>query len=243
VRPLRAALIAALTTATLSAAPALAAPPSVVVSGPSSAQTGDPVSFDASASSDPDGQALTFSWAIDGEQLSVAQDWLSVAFAHPGTHVISLTVTDAGGMSASVDRRVTITGDDQDVGSLRPLSPALPSVVAVPDLVLRPTSVRGRLQRGRLRVEVRCRGAAVCAGTVRAVAVLGRELERPLLLTQRRFRVTRGGPRILHLRLGARALRRLRHHRRVRVTAYRGRVQATSLWATYAFRVPRAALG
>ena len=233
------AWIAACLITILSAGAALAAPPSAVVTGPASGQTGAPVSFDASGSSDPDGQPLSFAWSIDGEDVGVEHDWLSVAFAHPGAHVVALTVTDLAGATATATRRIAVSGRDRSVASLHPLSPVLPNVLAAPELVLRPVAVRARVRSRRLRVEVRCRRALKCAGTVRAVALVG-GVQHPLLLAQRHFKVTRGGPRIVHVKLGRRALRLLARHRHVRVTAYRGRVRIASIWATYAFRVPRA---
>jgi hypothetical protein len=97
--------------------------------------------------------------------------------------------------------------------------------------------MRTRLVKRRLRVELRCRKTAVCAGTIRAVALRGR-LARPLLLAQRAFRVHRGGPRIVHVKLGPRGRKRLARYRRIRVTAYRGKVRVATTWATYQYRVP-----
>jgi hypothetical protein len=206
------------------------------------AATGVPVSFDGSRSSDPDGAPVDFAWAIDGEDVGVEHDWLSVAFAHPGRHVVTLTVTDAEGLTAMADATLTVTGDDRTAASLKPFGTAVGSGVAdAPELLLR-AAPRVPLLRSRLRFVVRCHNAPACRGTVRAVMLVGRR-ERPVLLASRPFTVSAGGPRILHIRLSAHARKRLRVGRRtnLRVTAYRGRVRVASTWAVqnYALRLPR----
>ena len=44
---------------------------------------------------------------------------------------------------------------------------------------------------------------------------------------------------IVHVKLGPRGRKRIARHRRVRVTAYRGKVRVATTWATYQYRVPR----
>lgn len=66
------------------------------------------VSFDGSASSDPDGTIAAVVWDFgDG---STSADGLSVAhsFARPGTYQVKLTVTDNQGGSASITRSVVV---------------------------------------------------------------------------------------------------------------------------------------
>jgi hypothetical protein len=159
-----------------------------------------------------------------------------VAFAHAGRHVVALTATDTTGASATAEHPIVVTGADRSVASLNPFGSALlPGVSSAPELVVRAPKVR--LRRQALRVELRCRGARRCAGTLRIVALKGRS-ERRYLLAQRRFDVAAGGPRTVHVRLGPRARARLGRSTKIRATAFRGPVRVSSIWGTAAYRVP-----
>jgi hypothetical protein len=237
-RPFAALPAAALIALTL-AATAHAAAPVAAVDVVGTATTGVPVSFDGSGSSDPEGGPLDYTWAIDGQDVGVEHDWLSVAFAHPGRHVVTLKVTDTEGLSAIAGEAVSVTGSDRTVSSLKPFGTAFGSSVAkAPELLMR-AAPKIPLLGGRLRFVVRCRNATTCRGTVRAVALVGPR-GRPVLLASRRFRFTAGAPRILHVRLGAKARRRLVGRTRLRVTAYHGPVRVASTWAVqnYTLRLP-----
>jgi hypothetical protein len=218
------------------AATAQAAPPVAVLSGPSSGTTGAPLSFDGSASTDPDGGPLTFAWTIDGEDVGVEHAWLAVSFAHPGTHVVTLAITDGEGLTATSDRVVRVTGADRDSGSLHPLSGTLGDLTAqTPELVLKPPT--DRLRAHRLRLVARCSNATACQGTLRAVALVGPR-ERPVLLAARRFRLTPGRSHVVHVRLDAAARRKLGRRTKVRVTAYFGRrVRVAGIWAVQSYTV------
>jgi hypothetical protein len=233
---LRAVLVAAVAISIVPVGAARAAAPVVVVDAPDGAQTGQPVAFDGDRTADPDGEPMTYSWSIDGQVLDVESSWLSVAFAHPGTHVVALTATDTSGASTTAQHAIAVTGVDRLPSALEPLGTSLvPGVTATPELTVR--APRIRLRRHRLRVVVRCRGAARCTGTLRIVALKGAR-RTPFLLAQRSFDVAGGGPRVLHARLGPRARRRLGHRTLVRATAFRGRVREAAVWGTTAYRVP-----
>lgn len=216
-------------------ATARAAAPIVAIDAPDTAVTGQPVAFDGDGTADPDGQLMDFAWSIDGQALDVQNSWLSVAFAHPGRHVVALTATDTSGASATAQHPITVTGTDRLVSALKPLGTSLvPGVATAPEIVVRAPKVR--LRKHRLRVELRCRGAERCRGTLRIVALKGR-LQRPYLLTQRRFDIASGRPRVVHAHLSPRARKRLGQTTRVRATVFRGKVRMASIWGTMAYRV------
>ncbi len=69
--------------------------------------TGQPVKFDASASSDPDGSIVAYAWNFgDGSVGSGANP--SHAFKKPGTYIVTLGISDGAGLTASTFQKVTI---------------------------------------------------------------------------------------------------------------------------------------
>jgi type II secretory pathway component PulJ len=71
------------------------------------------VNLDASASSDPNGQALTYQWSLDGAvQTATTQQWVAgtdnTNFRPGQVHTFGLTVTSSGGISATTTQQVTI---------------------------------------------------------------------------------------------------------------------------------------
>jgi cytochrome c len=73
------------------------------------------VAFDATASADPDGDALTYKWQVVGGDAGTAEK--SGTFRHtfdqPGRHEVTVTATDPSGSSASVTQTI-------EVGNARP---------------------------------------------------------------------------------------------------------------------------
>lgn len=66
------------------------------------ASVGQTVSFDGSASSDPDGQISSYSWSISGVPGTLSGARPSFTFTAAGTYTVSLTVTDnSGGQNTS----------------------------------------------------------------------------------------------------------------------------------------------
>ena len=73
-------------------------------------QTGDVdevLNFDGSGSSDPDGDPLTYSWDF-GDGQSAIGETVSHSFAAAGVFIVTLTVADGGGLTASDTLTVTI---------------------------------------------------------------------------------------------------------------------------------------
>jgi hypothetical protein len=228
-------MMAALSIVILIPATARATAPVVVIDAPDTAQTGAAVAFDGAATADPDGDLMDYAWAIDGQRLDVESNWLSVSFAHPGRHVVALTATDTTGAATTAEHPIVLTGADRSPSSLKPLGATLlPGVTAAPEVVVQ--APKNRLHKHRLRVVLRCRGSKRCQGTLRIVALKGRH-QTPFLLTQRRFDIASGGPRVVHARLSRKARRRLGRSTTVRATAFRGKVRVASIWGTMSYRV------
>ena len=93
----------------------------------SSAAVGDAIGFSATGC-DPDGDPLTFTWSFDdgsaGTGAAVAK-----AFATPGTHLATVTVSDPGGRTGTASTTVSVTA--APTGSTGPSTPSGPSALAI----------------------------------------------------------------------------------------------------------------
>ena len=90
------------------------------------------ITLDGSGSSDPDGDALTFSWTLNGgrfENGSTASD-ASVDVAFPGTNPydVRLTVRDPDGATDTATVTITVQGTPNQA----PVASAVPSPSSVP---------------------------------------------------------------------------------------------------------------
>ncbi len=70
--------------------------------------TGEAVSFNGSASSDPDGTIGAYGWNF-GDGATGAGATTSHAFARPGTYTVFLGIIDSAGHTASISHAVTVT--------------------------------------------------------------------------------------------------------------------------------------
>jgi subtilisin family serine protease/chitodextrinase len=82
--------------------------PVAVAGGPYSGYRNQQVLFDGAASSDPDGDALTYSWTF-GDGATATGPTPSHAYALPGTYVATLFVHDGKAGSAPASANVTVT--------------------------------------------------------------------------------------------------------------------------------------
>jgi PKD repeat protein len=92
--------------------------------------TQQPVSFDASASSDPDGTVSGYSWNFGDGSPAVTGVTPTHVYAHAGPYTVTLTATDDAGLSATSTQVVTI-GDRPPVATFT----ATPTSVGVGDIV------------------------------------------------------------------------------------------------------------
>lgn len=83
-------------------------PLALAAGGPYTGRAGEPVSFDASGSTDPNGASLRLAWNY-GDHGTGAGAKAQHTFAAPGTYAVTLTGTDALGAAASVNTTATIS--------------------------------------------------------------------------------------------------------------------------------------
>jgi PKD repeat protein len=77
---------------------------------PSAPAVGEAVSFDAGASTDPDGSIVSYEWAFgDGSQATGAQP--NHAYASVGQYAVTLTVTDDEGSQATQQQSLVVLGE------------------------------------------------------------------------------------------------------------------------------------
>jgi PKD repeat protein len=85
-----------------------------------SVSVGETVTFDASASSDPDGSITSYEWDFDGDgtvDTSTMIPTVDHAYSSAGTYDAGLTVTDDDGATDTATQTVTVSSDGGDGGT------------------------------------------------------------------------------------------------------------------------------
>ena len=83
-------------------------PPISDPNGPYTGTTGQPVAFDGTGSSDPEGGNLSYAWDFGDGVGTGTGPTPNYTYATAGTYPVSLTVTDNGGLSDSANSTATI---------------------------------------------------------------------------------------------------------------------------------------
>jgi PKD repeat protein len=84
--------------------------PVAVLGGPLTATTGQALAFSAAGSSDPDGDALSYTFDFgDGTRVTQSQTEAMHTYSEAGVYTVSLTVSDPLGASDSVSQDITVT--------------------------------------------------------------------------------------------------------------------------------------
>jgi PKD repeat protein len=84
-------------------------PPTVDAGGPYSGAPGEEIQFDATGSSDPEGDPLACLWIFEGDPEPVIGLTASHAWSEPGTYTATVSVTDGVNLPVVVDVQVEIS--------------------------------------------------------------------------------------------------------------------------------------
>lgn len=179
--------------------------PRAAITGPATARTGEPVTFDASGSTDLDGTIGRYEWDLDGngsfETVTGARATASRTYASEGTRDVRVRATDEEGDTGQAATVIAIAG------------------AAEPFATLEQRGKRVRARRGQFRLDLTtCAG---CKGTIRLQSARrlrlrpGAQLRRQRL-ARRSFSAPNGRAR-LRVRLSRAKRALLRRERRIRV--------------------------
>jgi PKD domain len=193
--------------------------PVVRIAAPSPAVTapGGVVTFDGSASSDPDpGDVLTFAWSFD-DGTTASGPIATHAFATARTHAATLTVTDSRGVSASSSADVSVVAPALPTG---PASTAFPLILGTVSFA---TSHVTATRSGSVSLSVKCtaNGTASCSGTATLTAKIKRKTVK---VGSARYTISHGKTKTIAIRLNAagRAALARAHRLTVTITATSG---------------------
>lgn len=125
-------------------------PPVAALDGPYAAYAGDPVAMSGAASTDADGDALTYAWDF-GDGATGAGAGVSHTYAAPGSYAVRLIVTDVRGLADTV----TTTADITPIPPLVGIDRATGFVEQLADVLGRgnATSLAAKLEAARRQVE------------------------------------------------------------------------------------------
>jgi hypothetical protein len=174
-------------------------PRAVATATPTASVPGQQVAFEATASCDPDGDALSYEWVFD-DGATASGPSVQHPFGSAGRHFGTVTVTDATGRASIATAVVTTT--------------ALPRPFA--GVTVGKQTVRVS-RKGVAKVKVKCPKAArgSCAGTLRLTA----RLRKRATIGSKRFSIKAGATRAVSVKLSKRARARLRRNGRLNAVA------------------------
>jgi hypothetical protein len=175
------------------------APHAAAAAAPATAVIGQPVTFDAGDSCDPDGDALTYAWTFDQGPPATGVSHMR-AFSTAGLHFATVTVTDSTGRSSTATATVRVT------------TAVLPAFAGVAI----PSRQTVKVSRQRVAgVKLSCPGGTVgaCAGTLTLTRSSGHKLGAAS------FSIARGVSRKVSVKLSASAFNSLRKSKRQNSTA------------------------
>ncbi|MDD1773765.1 MAG: PKD domain-containing protein [Methanomassiliicoccales archaeon] len=87
-------------------------PPEADLKGPTAGWSERPVHFDASNSTDPNMNAMSFAWTFGDGQSQVSGDSATHSYARAGRFTVELMINDSEGGSSSVSHNITITNPE-----------------------------------------------------------------------------------------------------------------------------------
>lgn len=97
---------------------------------PSKPHVCEMVTFDASASYDPDGSIVAYEWDFgDGNKTKVSQPIVEYHYVLPSVYNVTLTVSDSGGLKNSTSKEITVTKPPVAIFTFAPLHPKVNSEV------------------------------------------------------------------------------------------------------------------
>jgi hypothetical protein len=187
---------------------------------PSPAAVGAPVTFNAGASSDPEGPIADYAWDLDGDgSFETDTGTTPVAtrsYAGPGALTVSLRVTDGDGLTSSTSALLTVNAT--------PATAPPDTTPPVLTLNLRKTQKLGGVRRHGLTVKARCNEPC----SVRFTLQIARRTARRLHIAARYVTIGKLPKQLLanrttriHLKLSRKARKLLAHIRKInlRLTA------------------------
>jgi hypothetical protein len=175
------------------------APHAAATAAPATAVIGQPVTFDAGDSCDPDGDALTYAWTFDQGPAATGVSHMR-AFSTAGLHFATVTVTDSTGRTSTATATVRVT---------KAVLPAFAGV-AIPS---RQTVKVSRQRVAAVKLSCPAGTVGACVGTLTLTRSGGHKLGAAS------FSIARGVSRKVSVKLSTSAFQSLRRSKRQNSTA------------------------